>query len=55
MFFMDLKQAFKHFSKGGLLAQMIQLRIDGKLVTWTGSFWMDGKMELVIDGHDNKE
>ncbi len=34
---------------------MIELGIDGDLVTWTGSFLTDRKVQLVIDGHENKE
>ena len=34
---------------------MIKLGIDGDLVTWTSSFLTDRKVQLVIDGHDNKE
>ena len=53
--FMDVKGAFDHVSKGQLLTQMVELGIDGDLVTWTGSFLTDQKIQLVIDGHDNKE
>ena len=53
--FMDVKGAFDHVSKGQLLTQMIELGVDGNLVTWTGSFLIDRKVQLVIDGHDNKE
>ncbi len=53
--FMDVKGAFDHVSKGKLLTQMIEFRVDGDLVTWTGSFLTDRKIQLVIDGHDNKE
>ncbi len=31
--FMDVKEAFDHVSKGQLLTQMIELGIDGDLVT----------------------
>ncbi len=34
---------------------MIKLDIDGDLVNWTGSFLTNQKIQLVIDGHDNKE
>ena len=53
--FMDVKEAFDHVSKRQLLTRMIELGIDGDLVTWTGSFLIDRKVQLVIDGHDNKE
>ncbi len=53
--FMDAKGAFDHVSKGQLLTRMIELGIDGDLVTWTGSFLIDRRVQLVIDGHDNRE
>ena len=53
--FMDVKGAFDHVSKRQLLRQMIELGIDGDLVTWTESFLTDRKVQLVIDGHENKE
>ena len=53
--FMDVKGAFDHVSKGQLLNRMIELNIDDDLVNWTGSFLTDRKVQLVIDGHDNKE
>ena len=52
--FMDVKGAFDHVSKGQLLTRIIELGIDGDLVNWTGSFLIDRKVQLVIDGHDNK-
>ena len=55
VFFMDVKGAFDCVSKGQLLMRMIELGVDGNLVTWTGSFLTDWKVQLVIDGHDNKE
>ena len=53
--FMDVKGAFDHVSKGQLLTRMIELGIDGDLVTWTGLFLTNRRVQLVIDGHDNKE
>ncbi len=53
--FMDVKGAFDHVSKGQLLTRMIELGIDGDLMTWTGSFLTDRRVQLVIDGHNNKE
>ena len=53
--FMDVKGAFDHVSKGQLLNRMIQLNIEGDLVNWTSSFLTGRKVQLVIDGHDNKE
>ena len=52
---MDVKEAFDHVSKGQLLTQIMELGIDGNFVTWTGSFLTDQKVQLVIDGHDNKK
>lgn len=52
---MDVKGAFDHVSKEQLLIQMIELGIDGDLITWTGSLLTDRKVQLVIDGHENKE
>lgn len=34
---------------------MIDLDIDDDFVTWTDSFLTDRKVQLVIDGHDNKK
>ncbi len=52
---MDVKGTFDHVSKEQLLIQMIDLGIDGDLVTWTSSFLTNRKVQLVIHGHDNKE
>ena len=52
---MDVKGAFDHISKAQLLARMIELGIDGDLITWIDCFLTDQKVLLVIDGHDNKE
>ena len=53
--FIDVKEAFDHVSRSQLLKRMIDLGIDGDLVAWTKSFLTDRKIQLVIDGHDNKE
>ena len=53
--FIDVKKAFDHVLKGQLFNQMIELGIDGDLVTWIGFFLTDQKVQLVIDGHNNKE
>lgn len=53
--FMNVKGAFDHVSRGQLRMRMIKLGIDGHLVTWTGSFLTNPRLQLVIDGHDNKE
>ena len=52
---MDVKRAFDHVSKNPLLTRMIEFGTDGDLVTWTVSFLTNQKIQLVIDGHDNKE
>ncbi len=52
--FIDIKGAFNHVSKEQLLTRMIELRIDEDLVTWTSSFLTNRKIQLVIDGHENK-
>lgn len=52
--FMDFKGAFDHVSKTQLSARMIELGIDGNLVSWTNSFLTDraeryGRMTCIID------
>ncbi len=49
------RNAFDHVSKWQLLTRMIEFGVGGDLVTWTGSFLTDRKVQLVIDGHNNKE
>ncbi len=51
---MDVKGAFDHVSKVQLLSRMLELGIDGDLLTWTDSFLTDRKVQLVIDCHDNQ-
>lgn len=53
--FMDVKEVFDHVSRSQLLTRMIDLGIDSDLVASTKSFLTDRKVQLVIDGHDNKE
>ena len=53
--FMDVKGAFDHVSRSQLLRRMIELGIDGDLVAWTRSFLIDRKIQIIIDGHENKE
>ena len=53
--FMDVKGAFDHVSKVQLIARMIELGINGDLISWTSSFLTDRKVQLVIDGHENRE
>lgn len=50
-----MKRAFKYISRGQLLTQMIKLKIDKDLVTWTRSFLINRKVQLVINGYDNKK
>ena len=52
--FMDFKGAFDHVSKAPLSARMIELGIDGNLVSWTNSFLTDraeryGRRTCIID------
>ena len=53
--FMNVKGAFDHVLKGQLFTRMIELGVDGNMVTWTGSFLTDRKIQLVIDRHNNKK
>ena len=53
--FMDVKGVFDYVSKNQLLKQIIKLGIDGDLVNWTSFFLIGRKVQLVIDGHDNKK
>ena len=53
--FINVKGAFDHVSRSQLLKRMIDLGIDGDLVALTKSFLTNWKIQLVIDGHDNKE
>ncbi len=53
--FIDVKEAFDHVLRSQLLKCMIELSIDGDLVAWTRSFLTDRKIQIVIDGHENKE
>lgn len=34
---------------------MLGLEIDDNIVTLTDSFWIDWKVQVVIDGHNNQE
>ena len=53
--FMDVKGAFDHVSKTKLVERMTELGIDGDIVRWTQSFLTGRRVQLVIDGHDNRE
>ena len=52
---MDVKGAFEHVSKAELLRNKLGLGIDGDLTKWTKSFLTSRKVQLVIDGHENRE
>lgn len=52
---MDVKGAFNHVSRSQLLRRIIELGINGVLVAWTRSFLTDRKIQIIIDGHENKE
>lgn len=53
--FMDVKGAFDHVSKTKLVERMMELGIDGDLIRWTRSFLTDRRVQLVINGHTNRE
>ena len=53
--FMDVKGAFDHVSKRQLISCMVELGADGDLVLWTKSFLTDRKVQLIIDGYENRE
>ena len=52
---MDIKGDFDHVSRSQLFTRIINLGIDGNLMMWTKSFLTNKKVQLVIDGHNNKE
>lgn len=52
---MDVKGAFDHVSRNQLLRSMRDMKIDGNLIKWVGSFMTDRRLQLVIDGHCGKE
>lgn len=51
--FMDVKKAFNHVSKTQLIAQMLELEIDGDLIYKTKTFLTNQKLQLVIDNYNN--
>ena len=53
--FMDVKGAFDHISKKQLLTQIIELKLDGGLVIWTDFFLTNLRVQLVIDGYNDKK
>ena len=50
---MDVKKAFNHVSKTQLIAQMLELEIDGDLIYKTKTFLTNQKLQLVIDNYNN--
>lgn len=52
---MDVKGAFDHVSRNQLLRRMRDMKVDGNLIKWVGSFMTDRRLQLVIDGHCGKE
>ena len=53
--FIDVKGVFDHISKIQLIAQMLELEIDRDFIWWTKSFFIDRKLQLIIDGQNNPE
>ena len=53
--FIDVKGAFNHVSKSQLFKHIIELSIDKDLVDWTRSYVIDQKIQIITDGHENKE
>lgn len=52
---MNIKGAFKHVSRNSQMRKMKALGVDGDLVRWTGSFMMESKLSLVVDGYQCEE
>lgn len=52
---MNVKEVFNHISKNRLVERMMDMEIDRDLIKWTRLFLTDQKIQLVIDGHNNKE
>lgn len=53
--FIDIKEVFNNVSKTQLLKYMINFGIDGDLVEQTRFFLTNQKVQLAIDGYENKE
>lgn len=53
--FMGMKGALDHVSKVELFRKILDLGIDGDLIKWTKSFLSNRKVQLVINGHENRE
>lgn len=52
---MDIKGACGYVSKEQFFDRIIELRIDGDLITWMGSFLTNRKIQLVINKCNNKK
>lgn len=52
---MDVKGAFDHVSRCGLLHRLVDMGADGNLIAWVESFLTDRRLRLVIDGHEGDE
>lgn len=52
---MDVRGVFDHILKKQLFLQKIGLGLDGDLVTWSSSFLIYRKIQLVIDWHNNNK
>lgn len=51
----DIKTIFNHVSKSQLVAQILELLIGKDLIWWTKSFFINKKLLLVINGHNNSK
>lgn len=51
MLLIDVKGAFDHVSRNGLMCKIEVLGADEDLVRWTGSFELERKVSLVEDDH----
>lgn len=47
----DVKRAFEHVNRDGLLRIMEDIEIDEDLMRWTEFFMPDRSVGLIIDGH----
>lgn len=53
--FIDIKGVFDHVSKRQLLTRILELEIEGNLMTWTDLFLTNQKVQLIIDEHHHEE
>lgn len=54
MLLMDVKGAFHHVSKNGLMQKIEMLGVNRDLIMWTGSFLSEMRISLVVDSHKYK-